>query len=88
MYKGAWREDLINGKGQLAYASGSLYVGYWKDGLYDGYGWYVNNAGVEFEGLWREGEPTDRANKHWTAGVMYDGDVPGLCATWSRVARF
>lgn len=88
MYEGKWSEDLINGKGMLKHTSGSLYIGYWQNGLYNGYGWFVNNKGVEFEGLWKDGEPIDKKNKYWTMGVMYDGDVPDLCSTWSKVVRF
>ena len=88
VYEGTWKDDAIDGKGRMQYTSGSLYVGYWKNGLFDGYGWFVSNSGEEYEGVWHKGEPAGGKNKDWTTGIMYDGDVPTLCATWSSVARF
>lgn len=38
LFKGEWRNDQRNGKGNMIYPSGNCYEGQWKDGMKNGFG--------------------------------------------------
>jgi len=55
-YRGAFDEDLENGKGKRLYADGAIYRGEWRDGKRHGKGACAYANGDEYQGEWSNDE--------------------------------
>ena len=56
VYKGAWKDGLPDGKGELEYNDGTLYIGEFRLGRYHGHGTFTYKDGSTWEGEWVDGK--------------------------------
>mmetsp|Transcript_120381 Transcript_120381/g.275747 ORF Transcript_120381/g.275747 Transcript_120381/m.275747 type:complete len:422 (+) Transcript_120381:32-1297(+) len=86
-YSGGWSRNLMHGKGEEKWASGS-YVGQFKAGHKSGFGTYTGTDGSSFEGQFQEGRRHGRGKFQWTdrrtyTGQWVDGQIHGMgCMAW------
>ena len=62
-----WKEEKIEGKGELKYDNGIIFKGVFKNNKKNGKGKYIWPDGKEFEGIWKNDIPEDK-------GIFQDGD--------------
>ena len=74
-YRGAWKNNLFNGKGTLIYSNGSTYTGHFFEGAKNGHGHYISSEGFEYIGDWIGGKQTGHAQISYKNGDLYTGRV-------------
>ncbi|MAT87801.1 MAG: hypothetical protein CL532_04555 [Aestuariivita sp.] len=74
-YKGAWKNGLFDGKGELKYSNGTHFSGTFFKGHKHGKGTLVSSGGYRYEGDWVNGRKTGFASIRYKNGDGFVGEV-------------
>ena len=74
-YKGAWKNGVFNGPGQLKYANGTTFRGTFSNGLKHGSGVLLSSSGYRYAGDWVKGKKTGFAMISYKNGSYFRGNV-------------
>lgn len=73
-YTGEWANNMPNGQGKGAFASGNVYEGEWKDGTANGQGKCTYANGDVYEGEWKDGKSNGQGKGTFANGDVYEGE--------------
>ena len=74
LFKGEWKDDMMNGCGSYRFSDGATYEGEYKDGNFHGPGKFTFPQGDVYEGEYKEGKRHGRGTFRWVDGTVYVGD--------------
>ncbi|XP_060988968.1 MORN repeat-containing protein 4-like [Dama dama] len=83
VYTGSWKDDKMNGFGELEHFSGAVYEGHFKDIMFHGLGTYTFPTGAKYTGNFNEnrvegeGQYTDIQGLEWCSNFHFTA-APGL----------
>jgi len=73
VYRGAWKNDLPEGRGLLTYPSGDQYEGEFHRGAKEGAGIMRFANGDAFDGYWKDNRPEGMGTFNYHTGIVYVG---------------
>lgn len=73
-FVGQFKNDRINGEGEMFYANGDYYEGDWKDSRHEGYGEYTWVDGSCYFGKWEDDLQNGEGVILFSNGDSYEGD--------------
>ena len=72
-YKGYWKNNKAEGKGEFIHSTGDVYFGNWYNNKRHGKGMYHSKMGMEYNGYWKNDKQDGKGKEVWEDGSTYTG---------------